>query len=65
MFGSFLRLFEVCAHVIKLSIKMLSDEEIKKLWLDPAYPGSYSGVANFSMFLKLHQNEVSFYFDIL
>jgi len=37
---------------------MLTDEEIKKLWLDPAYPGSYSGVSNFSMFLKLHNNEV-------
>jgi len=44
---------------------MLSDEEIKKLWLDPAYPGSYSGVNNFSMFLKLHQNEVSLHFHSL
>ena len=36
--------------------KEISDEKIKKLWRDPTFSGSYSGIKRFALFLKLQLN---------
>ena len=36
--------------------KTISDENLKKLWRDPTFSGSYSGIKRFALFLKLELN---------
>jgi hypothetical protein len=36
---------------------MLTDEELKKLWLNPDFPGAFSGIANFKSFIKTDYGE--------
>lgn len=36
---------------------MLTDQEILKLWKDPSFEGSYTGVNTFQLLLKTNFNE--------
>lgn len=42
---------------MKKSLKMLTDEEIIKLWQDKSFGGSFSGIQNFKLFLQTDFNE--------
>ena len=47
-----------------MSTKVLTDEDLVKLYQDPNFMGSYGGMSNFKHFLYTDYGEVSYHLQV-